>query len=580
MCANREDRRRALGRAAAIAAVALAAGAPPAGAAEGTIAFTHTPGYQVPFALMPRDTGSTRVDAIEAAGGPARSLAPPEANGPAWSPTGDRLAFVAEGKRGALSTRLWVAHPDGSRRRAVTRNDPDWSPGAPSWSPDGTRIVFERFGSGLATVAADGGRVRRLTDDGWDRAPAWGPDGRIAFSRFEGGYSRIYLVAADGTGATALTSGAVRDRAPAWSPDGTRIAFARESADRTDIYTMRPDGSDVVRVTAAAADESNDDPVWSPDGTEIAYSAWGPYGNDSEIAVIDPATGAVRVLTGGLGDDRAPAWRPGAVTAAATTARRKPRPLRDRRRRLPGLATWIRNPQEGNGSECQVYPPFLPPGPVVTFHTHQSFLEVRHAGRQEVGTRGFVCIYGFPGGSRTPFRVTLTHPGGTAERLFPRASTGDGTIAYWVARRGTGGTYTVDVARGSRSAQMRFQVVPADTPHLVVLDPRSRSDVKRRLGAPVSILLTGLPPGSRAWLDLYRATTRRTNVPPACDGCAPPVEAGHRYFNSVRVRAGGDGTALYRLSTSRKDRPGGYLVMLRVGRTQYSGAEFVMRRGR
>jgi hypothetical protein len=72
---------------------------------------------------------------------------------------------------------------------------------------------------------------------------------------------------ADGTGVTQLTSGLGHKTDPAWSPDGSRIAFKRE----VDIWSMNPDGTDQVNLTADESGIEGRDPDWSPDGTMIAY---------------------------------------------------------------------------------------------------------------------------------------------------------------------------------------------------------------------------------------------------------------------------------------------------------------------
>ena len=560
MCSEGDNQRRHGRRArAAFAVVALMAfHASSALGATGTIAYTHSDRYQVPFTVMPWEYAiDPRIDVTDIASA-TRRLMPAVASAPAWSPDGTWLAFAAE-RPGRSVAQIFLARPDGTGIRAVTRASHDWTDADPSWSPDGSELAFRRPGWGLYQVSATGGRARKLTSGGFDSHPSWGRDGRITFARFAGGHWRIFAIAPDGTGLAKLTSGTTDDEEPSWSPDGSRIAFARESADRIDVFTMRADGTDVRQVTAAGPDEANRTPAWSPDGTAIAYSGWGPYGNDHEILVIDLISSAVRRLTDNFGDDLAPAWRPQALALAAG----KRRPLAGRRKPLAGLVRWIRSPQEGNGSECMSYRPFLPQGPLLTFHTHQSSGEVRHGGRQEVGTRGFTCAYGFAQGQRKRFRVFLTHPDGRVERLRPNNAYGASTIAYWVARRQTEGLYRVDVVKGSQEAHTTFRVVAPESPHLVVLDPQERSDVVRRLGRSVQILVTGLPPRARPWLDLYRGA---------------PSRVGHKYFNSVQVRARLDGSALYRLPTSRHDRPGSYLVIVRLGKRQYSGAEFVMRR--
>ena len=61
-----------------------------------------------------------------------------------------------------------------------------------------------------------------------------------------------------------------------WSPDGERIVFSagEESSGSPDyssleIYTVRPDGSDLTRLTNEADRATN--PGWAPDGSAIAY---------------------------------------------------------------------------------------------------------------------------------------------------------------------------------------------------------------------------------------------------------------------------------------------------------------------
>jgi dipeptidyl aminopeptidase/acylaminoacyl peptidase len=63
--------------------------------------------------------------------------------------------------------------------------------------------------------------------------------------------------------------------------DGDRIVFASSRAGDFEIYTMRPDGSDVRQLTANRSDEAT--PVWSPDGTLVAFR--GATG-DSDDALV------------------------------------------------------------------------------------------------------------------------------------------------------------------------------------------------------------------------------------------------------------------------------------------------------
>jgi TolB protein len=66
----------------------------------------------------------------------------------------------------------------------------------------------------------------------------------------------------DGTGLLKLNKVTSFDGYPAWSPDGTEIVFQSSRTGGMDLYTIKPDGSNVaVFVANAALDET---PDWQP----------------------------------------------------------------------------------------------------------------------------------------------------------------------------------------------------------------------------------------------------------------------------------------------------------------------------
>lgn len=117
-----------------------------------------------------------------------------EANG-AWSPTGDRVAFMSTAG-GNPDVYLWPGADTTTRIVAGGTYDGD-----PTWSPDGTRIVFvtarhndlELYMLTLAT-----GQLTRLTQRaGADLFPVWLRDGRIVYVAYVGNSHRLFWLDPD-----------------------------------------------------------------------------------------------------------------------------------------------------------------------------------------------------------------------------------------------------------------------------------------------------------------------------------------------------------------------------------------------
>jgi Tol biopolymer transport system component len=188
-----------------------------------------------------------------------------------WSPDGSRLLCgtldEAEPSRNGMYTVR--ASDGGDLTRLTTVGD---TPG--DFSPDGTAISFvgEDSNGDLRLYVDDisGGTPTPVTPAGMslvdDFGGTWSPTGKeIVFVARPTPDSRraLWAVNADGSGLRQLpipgcggligapASRSIGCDAPSWSPDGTKLAFSRFSAKThvKNIYTVRPDGTDLVQVT-------------------------------------------------------------------------------------------------------------------------------------------------------------------------------------------------------------------------------------------------------------------------------------------------------------------------------------------
>ena len=107
---------------------------------------------------------------------------------------------------------------------------------------------------------------------------------RIAFSTNRDGNFEIYSMKADGSNPLRLTTNAAGDADPSFSADGTKIAFSSGRDGNAEIYVMNADGTDQTRLTNNLGSDWL--PVFSADGTKIAFVS-DRAGVNSEVWVMN-----------------------------------------------------------------------------------------------------------------------------------------------------------------------------------------------------------------------------------------------------------------------------------------------------
>ena len=207
-----------------------------------------------------------------------------------FTPSGHHIVFTrASGALRTYSSGDQIQHSDivvmdlnGKNRRILLRApeyqaDYEW----PTFAPDGSQFVYEHRRSyfvdrqtrrALVVSSADGKRRTRITP--WSMnagdGPDWSPDGKQILFRShededEATQSQLYTIRPDGTGLKRLTNlpAGTLLLSATFSPDGKQIVFSKAGKNgNADIYTMHADGTNVRPVTQTKLWDSA--PDWGP----------------------------------------------------------------------------------------------------------------------------------------------------------------------------------------------------------------------------------------------------------------------------------------------------------------------------
>lgn len=250
----------------------------------------------------------------------------------AWSPNGERLAFIGQSSR---FPSVFLASKDGTQVKQLT--DSFTLPGVvsePVWSHNSDKIayVLPIPANGIGIIDIDRGVVTEYNQDtvsqlsaGTDRphgilpkqSIAWLPgDNLLLFLTNSESADKdiLWIMEADGSNLEQLYEGPIQQ--VTLSPDGKMLTMIIADGKRSKIQILHLEQNLYIRTVLDSMDwelAKNGSVVfrdlnWSPDGSQLVFSA-NPNGN-FDLFLWDYQSEIVTQLTNTPADETMPLWRP------------------------------------------------------------------------------------------------------------------------------------------------------------------------------------------------------------------------------------------------------------------------------
>lgn len=273
--------------------------------------------------MFPEDADGRLVTAIVRADGAAKVVLQPLPDstvnlGPGgWSADGSLIALAGWDDADRSRRGIYVATPEGTNLRQVTRSDDgrphDWT----TFSPDGRRLLYMATdargpsGGGIAgdlfVVNIDGSGNRRVNPRGTKvvatvrvgRPMDWAPTGvTIVFAAVEGdldaGRSAVYVANADGTDPRRISDWSTFALSVDWAPNGSRVLSGDRIGGRESIWLLDMASGEQRTLWTSTQTDAGCCGTWSPDASLILFQR-GPTATRDLWTMLPDGVVAVQV---------------------------------------------------------------------------------------------------------------------------------------------------------------------------------------------------------------------------------------------------------------------------------------------
>jgi Tol biopolymer transport system component len=274
------------------------------------------------LAFSSREGDKSYIYTTPVRGGSPRRLTEPGTWQPAFSPDGNKIAYVKESSAedSGVGSDIWVIPATGGESVQVSHLLGRVM--RPVWSPDGKKIAFHRNpdpeiydGQELWIVPVSERGEPTATPTKIDqplqsgRLLGWTRENTIGMLLRNPMHKAIYTVPSTGGKATQVTpDGAIW---PSWSADGERI-FYQSAKSESGISSVPAGGGTVshVPIDAGPKNEGWKSPKVSPNGEAIVFPARKEGSAGVHLWIIPMQGGQARQLTTSPGTDLFPKWSP------------------------------------------------------------------------------------------------------------------------------------------------------------------------------------------------------------------------------------------------------------------------------